>query len=161
AIAATSPSCLPTTSRCSLSSASAAKMPVSADPGFVKRYSTPASLSVWRSSIPPVPVMVLRMMSLALVSRGLKTPALYQGVPLSEHGNQAVHHCRLAEDRAQDAAAIGRREVPDDRVAPSGLLDQDLARGQVPDLVVHVHHRVARFHDDGRVGVGGPIDSMV
>src|SRR6266446_546296 len=63
AIAATSPSCLPTTSRWSPSSASAAKIPVSADPGFVKRYSTPASFRVWRSSIPPVPVMVLRMVS--------------------------------------------------------------------------------------------------
>src|SRR5258706_291531 len=34
-------------------------MPVSADPGFVKRYSTPASLSVCSSNIPPVPGMVL------------------------------------------------------------------------------------------------------
>src|SRR5260221_10047723 len=41
-------------------------MPVSAEPGFVNRYSTPASFSVWRSSIPPVPVIVLRMVSLAV-----------------------------------------------------------------------------------------------
>jgi hypothetical protein len=32
---------------------------------LVKRYSTPASLSVWRSSMPPVPVIVLRMVRLA------------------------------------------------------------------------------------------------
>src|SRR5262245_3567281 len=36
-------------------------MPVSADPGLVKRYSTPASLSVWMRIMPPVPVIVLRM----------------------------------------------------------------------------------------------------
>src|SRR5712664_3538347 len=41
-------------------------MPVSAEPGLVKRYSTPASFRVWRSSIPPVPVMVLRMGSPSL-----------------------------------------------------------------------------------------------
>src|SRR2546426_2323951 len=45
----------------SWSSERAAKIPVSAEPGFVKRYSTPASFRVWMSSMPPVPVMVLRM----------------------------------------------------------------------------------------------------
>src|SRR2546427_3737193 len=65
------------------SSASAAKIPVSAEPGFVKRYSTPASLRVWISNIPPVPVIVLRMVYLALwgsldASRASATE-LYQG----------------------------------------------------------------------------------
>src|SRR6266849_2093871 len=44
-------------------------MPVSAEPGLVKRYSTPASFRVWSSSIPPVPVMVLRMVDLAVIDR--------------------------------------------------------------------------------------------
>ena len=66
AIAATSPSCLPTTSRWAPSSASAAKMPVSAEPGLEKRYSTPASFRVWSRSIPPVPVMVFRMVALTV-----------------------------------------------------------------------------------------------
>src|SRR5262245_24137786 len=65
-MAATSPSCLPTTSFWSPSSASPAKMPVSAEPGFVKRYSTPASFRVWISNIPPVPVMVFRMVDLVV-----------------------------------------------------------------------------------------------
>src|SRR3972149_3292579 len=43
AIAATSPSCLPTTKRLSPSSAVAAEMPVSAGPGLVERYSAPPS----------------------------------------------------------------------------------------------------------------------
>src|SRR5438128_1835323 len=78
-MAATSPSCLPTTSRWSPSSARAAKMPVSADPGFVKRYSTPASFRVWISNIPPVPVMVLRMALLSFSSRAhVPAHALYQ-----------------------------------------------------------------------------------
>src|SRR6266571_1569889 len=67
AIAATSPSCLPTTSRWSPASASAAKIPVSAEPGFVNRYSTPASFRVWSSNMPPVPVMVFRIVSLGVV----------------------------------------------------------------------------------------------
>src|SRR5512132_3044648 len=46
-------------------------MPVSAEPGLVKRYSTPASFRVWRSSIPPVPVMVLRMVDLAVIDCSL------------------------------------------------------------------------------------------
>jgi hypothetical protein len=41
-------------------------MPVSAEPGFVKRYSTPASFRVWISNIPPVPVMVFRMVDLVV-----------------------------------------------------------------------------------------------
>ena len=64
-MAATSPSCLPTISFWSWSSDSAAKIPVSAEPGFEKRKSTPASFRVWMSSMPPVPVMVLRMMVLS------------------------------------------------------------------------------------------------
>jgi hypothetical protein len=45
----------------------------------VKRYSTPASLSVWRSSMPPVPVMVLRMVGLGLVGYPLTLPSPPEG----------------------------------------------------------------------------------
>jgi hypothetical protein len=41
-------------------------MPVSADPGFEKRYSTPASFRVWSRSMPPVPVMVFRIVALTI-----------------------------------------------------------------------------------------------
>src|SRR5437870_13063712 len=59
----------------SWSSERAAKIPVSADPGFEKRYSTPASFRVWTSNMPPVPVMVLRMASLSLTSTDWELPA--------------------------------------------------------------------------------------
>ena len=45
--------------------------------GLVNRYSTPASFKVWRRSIPPVPVMVLRMGSLAVVGAGRTTRGHY------------------------------------------------------------------------------------
>src|SRR5258705_8247823 len=103
-MAATSPSCLPTTRRWSPSSAMAAKIPVSAEPGLVKRYSTPASLSVCRRSIPPVPVIVLRMGDLA-VMRG---PSCRGG----ELALQCIHLPQIASDIVVAAPLAGRQPEP-------------------------------------------------
>src|SRR5262245_39696679 len=108
-------------------------MPVSAEPGLVKRYSTPASFRVWISSMPPVPVMVLRMGSLAL---GAFTPilpadALYQAaawrasrwsvalalVARAEHGGHALDGGGLAEHGAEQALARGSWKISDDHVS--------------------------------------------
>src|SRR5882762_2332164 len=80
-------------------------MPVSAEPGFVKRYSTPASFRVWSSSMPPVPVMVFRMApSLAADDE----PALYPR-PLTCLGRQqdvgGGAHLRRPDRRA-DARSV-------------------------------------------------------
>src|SRR5262245_8810664 len=159
AIAATSPSCLPTMSFWSPSSASAAKIPVSAEPGFVKRYSTPASFSVWMSSMPPVPVIVLRMMSLAVVVDRRRVRS--GRAVLAKQRDEVVDHGGLTEHGAQHALAVGRRKVAHHRVASTGFLDQHLARRQVPHVVVHVHHRVGGAHDHRSVSIGRPVDPMV
>src|SRR3989454_7712570 len=60
---------------------------------------------------------------------------------LPEQGDEALHDCRLAEDGAEESVAVRYREVPDDGVAAARLLNQNLARRQIPDLVVHVDRK--------------------
>lgn len=82
-------------------------------------------------------------------------------ISFPKESEQAIHHCRLTEDGTKESAAVGRREVSDDNVAASRLFNQNRARGQIPDLVMHVHHRVGGSGHDGGVGIGRPIDPMV
>src|SRR5215468_12465799 len=142
AIAATSPSCLPTMSFWSPSSAMAAKIPVSAEPGFVKRYSTPASFKVWRSSMPPVPVIVFRMVSLSpsLLGRSL------QIVELPAHAGN--HRGQVRREHDEIEAALHRACGERGARTVHARLDAVLV-GRVADLV-------ARGHVDriGLVGAG-------
>jgi len=80
---------------------------------------------------------------------------------IPEQGEQAIHDRWFAENGTEESTAVGPREVSDDRVAAARLFNQDLARRQIPDPVVHVHHGVGGSgHDDG-VGVGCSIDPVV
>src|SRR6266481_7960874 len=150
-MAATSPSCLPTTSRCSPSSAMAAKMPVSAEPGLVNRYSTPASLRVWRSSIPPVPVMVFRMVSLALAPGGRTAPASGGGglqvVELTADAGD--HRGQVRGEHDEVEAALHRARGEGRARAVHARLDAVLVR-RIADLVAGGH-----VQGVGLVGPGG------
>src|SRR5262245_58004062 len=138
-MAATSPSCLPTMSFWSPSSARAAKIPVSAEPGFVKRYSTPASFSVWSSSIPPVPVMVLRMLRPLSQIGSLRQSVPSAGPLYQERGTH--------QERRSASALTARRslaEYPDTAREPASPETGDGGRGDDDDRLsarrVHPRH---------------------
>ena len=80
---------------------------------------------------------------------------------ISEQGEQAINDGWFAENGTEESTAVGAREVSDNRVAATRLFNQDLARRQIPDPVVHFDHGVGgSSHDDG-VGVSRPIDPVI
>jgi hypothetical protein len=88
------------------------------------------------------------------------TRAELRSCRLGEHACEPAHQAAFTEDSTEEATAR-RLEVPNDAVGAACLLDQHLARRQVPNMIVRVHHRVGGTGDRGGVRVGGALDSMV
>src|SRR5438552_13445699 len=102
-------------------------MPVSAEPGFVKRYSTPASFRVWISNMPPVPVMVFRMRaSLAFhAARGQAFDHVFLQVDVDgDDGERREHGTRHEKAPAVDVAGDEARQ-PDRQRAQLHVRDED------------------------------------
>src|SRR3989449_10725805 len=114
------------------------------------------------SSMPPVPVMVLRMTTTSLSSRSLqrrRRPMHYTGLAR----NTATRRSTTAAlpKTALKPSAIGRRKISHDLIDTARFFDEHAARRQVPHVVVHVHHRIHGARDGGRVRIGRSIDPVV